>query len=135
MNHRIGQFAFALLVGLLVAVFAYRWITDPAGREGRAVEEQVVQMSRQHLAAAIGNEMLQVVDPLARDRKVGKAYVYPEGDDWIVSGFYRRDDDDRWHPYLMSINSDFDLLHLKTADRDQEFLERAKSNPLLEVLD
>jgi hypothetical protein len=135
MNHRIGQFAFALLVGVLVGVFSYRWITDPAGREARVVEVQVVQASRQHLALAIGIESLELVDPLARDRKVGKAYVYPEDDDWVVSGFYRRDEDDRWHPYLMSINSSLGLLHLKTADKNQEFLERAKLNPLLEVLD
>lgn len=135
MNHRIGQFAFALLVGVLVAVFAYRWITDPAGREGRAVEEQVVQASRQHLASAIGIETLEIVDPLAPDRKVGKAYVYPEGNAWVVSGYYRRGEDDRWHPYLMSLDTEYRLVHLKTADKNQEFLERAKSNPLLEVVD
>jgi hypothetical protein len=134
MNHRVGRIAFALGIGLLVAVFSYRWITDPEGREARAVQVTVVEASRARLRSAIGNESLEIVDTLARNRVVGKGYVFPEGDGWSVSGFYRRDDGDRWHPYLMSLTSDLDLASLKVQDRDPGLAERAKSDPLLDVV-
>ena len=132
---KVGRVIFTLLVGLAVATFSYRWITDPSGREERALQESVVEVSRQHLAAAIGNSQLEVVDPLSPNRKVGKVYVYPENDAWAVSGYYRRDDSDEWHPYLMSIDAALAMISLKAKDDHPSFLERAGTNPLLEVAD
>lgn len=135
MNHRIGRVAFALIVGSIVAVSSYRWITDPGGREERELQVRVVEVSRGHLRDQVGIESLEIVDTLAPNRVAGKAYVFPEGDGWSVSGYYRRDDNDGWHPFLMSLRPDLTLVSLKVQDRDSELLGRANASDQLEVVD
>ena len=119
-----------MVVGLAVAVFAYQWITNPAPRQERQNEERAVQASRELLVSVVGAESLEIVDPLAPNRKVGKVYVYAEEPGWAVSGYYRRDEDDEWHPFLMSLDATPAMTHLKVQD---EALE-GNTNPLLEVL-
>ena len=133
MNHRIGRTAFAIIVGLLVASLSYRWITNPDGREERALQVSVVESSRSLLKSALANDSIEIVDPMAPNRKAGKVYVYPEGDGWAVSGYYRRAEGDRWHPYLMMLSPDRELTSLKVQDRDRQLVERANTDPLLEV--
>jgi hypothetical protein len=116
MTHHAGRTIFVVAVGLLVATFAYRWITDPEPRANRAVEERVVVESRRLLVSKIGLAAPDLVDPLAPRRKVGKVYVYPEGRGWAVSGYYRRDTMDRWHPYLMHLDSELKLVDLRLKD-------------------
>lgn len=116
MNHRIGSYVFALGVGVLVAFLSYRWITDPTPRLERAVQESVVLAARDHLTGTVADGDLEIVDPLTPDRKVGKVYVYRAGDGWEVSGYYRRSEDDSWHPFLMSLDATQSLLHLKVRD-------------------
>jgi hypothetical protein len=133
MDHRIGRAVFALVIGLLVALASYQWITNSEGRVERVVQESVVEASRGQLKSVIGSASLEIVDPLSPNRKVGKVYVYPEGDNWAVSGYYRRDENDRWHPYLMMLKADLSLSFLKLQDRDQGLIERAREDPLLEI--
>jgi hypothetical protein len=133
MDHRIGRAVFALVIGLLVALASYQWITNSEGRVERVVQESVVEASRGQLKSVIGSASLEIVDPLSPNRKVGKVYVYPEGDNWAVSGYYRRDENDRWHPYLMMLKADLSLSFLKLQDRDQRLIERAREDPLLEI--
>lgn len=116
MNHRFGRNLFALGVGLAVAVWAFQWITDPQPRARRESEERAVLASRGLLAAEVGPGDLEIVDPLAPDRKVGKVYVYAEEPGWAVSGYYRRGPGDRWHPYLMHLTADFKLFSFKADD-------------------
>ena len=132
MNHRVGRAVFSLVVGLAVAVFAYRWITNPAPRIERAREEQVVEVSRSLLTTIVASDALQIVDPLSPDRKVGKVYVYAEGPGWAVSGFYKRDEADRWSPYLMILGPDLTLVRLKVQDAG--LVEQAADNPALEIV-
>lgn len=122
-------------VGLAVSLFAWQWITDPAPREQRQLEEQVVLAARAALTGYIGEERgpLQVVDPLAPDRKIGKVYVYPTADGWQVSGHYRRSDEDRWHPWLMSLDGDARLRSLAVRDPDPALAARAAADPKLSV--
>jgi len=133
MDHRIGRAVFALVVGLLVASLSYQWITNPEGRTERVLQESVVESSRVHVKSIVSIETLEIVDPLSPNRKVGKVYVYREDDHWAVSGYYRRSESDRWHPYLMRLTVDQDLISLKLQDRDQQLIERAASDPLLEI--
>jgi hypothetical protein len=133
MNHRIGRVVFALIIGLLVASFSYRWISNPEGREERALQVSVVESSRVRLKSSVGIDSLQIVDPLSPNRKAGKVYIYSEGDGWAVSGYYRRNENDRWHPYLMTLNPDLSLGFLKLQDRDSQLIDRAVTDPLLEV--
>ena len=132
MNHRVGRAVFSLVVGLVVAVFSYRWITNPAPRIERAQEEQVVEVSRALLSSIVASDALQIVDPLAPDRKVGKVYVYAEGPGWAVSGYYRRHEADRWHPYLANLSQDLKLVRLKVQDAG--LMEQATDNAALEIV-
>jgi len=132
MNHRIARLAFGLGVGLIVAFMAFKWITDPEPRAERQLEETVVAASRQHLEAALFNDWIELVDPLSPDRKVGKTYVYRAGDGWEVSGYYRRDENDRWHPYLMTLDASNAMTHLKV--QDSMLSESVEQNELLEIV-
>ncbi|NCF15075.1 MAG: hypothetical protein GWP62_07200 [Gammaproteobacteria bacterium] len=123
MNHRVGQSVFALVVGLAVAVIAYQWITNPAPRQQRQIEELAVQASRELLAEAVGVGSLEIVDPLAPNRKVGKVYIYAEEPGWAVSGYYRRDDNDRWHPYLLHMTADLEMHAFKAEDEALDIKE------------
>jgi hypothetical protein len=115
-SHDIGKLIFGLFVGVLVAVLSYRWIMNVEPRDDRVQEENVVVASRGLLEATLAIGSLQIVDPLAPDRVVGKAYVYPRENEWEVSGFYRRNEDDLWHPYLITLNAELGLMHLKISD-------------------
>lgn len=132
MNHRIGRAIFALAIGLAVAFYSYQWITNPAPRMERAQEEQVVETSRIVLRSLLASGSLEIVDPLSPDRKVGKVYVYAEGPGWAVSGYYRRNDTDDWHPYLMTLSEGFELLRLKA--KDALLVSLAADDPRLEIL-
>ena len=88
--------------------------------------------ARLRLEQTLSLENLEIVDPLAPDRQVGKAYVYREGDGWEVSGFYRRADSDRWHPFLMSLDETHAVIKLRV--RDSTLAERARTDPQLEVV-
>lgn len=132
MNHRVARIVFGLGVGLLAAFLAYRWASDPAPRAERELQENVVLETRRLLSATLDIGELQVVDALAPDRKVGKAYVYRFGDGWEVSGFYRRDESDPWHPYLATLDASLALTHLKVSD--PALLEIPPDGTVLEVM-
>ena len=117
MNHRIGQLVFGVGVGLLAAYFAFQWATNPGPASvQRQLEENAVLESRMQLQATLNIGGLTVVDPLAPDRKVGKTYIFATENGWEVSGFYRRDDQDLWHPFLATLDQEFTLAHLKISD-------------------
>ena len=132
-NHRAGSIFFGLAVGLAIAVGSYQWVTDPDKRLEHEEQERVVELSREILKRTIAIHDLQVVDPLAPQRKVGKVYIYPVENGWELSGYYRRDDDDRWHPYLLALNSELLLRSLKVQDSDPGLAQIAAANPLVDV--
>ena len=132
MNHRIARLVFALGVGSAVAFMALQWISNPAPRAERELEETIVDFARQQLRETLELDTLMIVDPLAQDRVVGKSYVYRAGDGWEVSGYYRRGEGDRWHPFLMTLNAIPAMTHLKV--RDAALDEQAAANALIEVL-
>jgi len=126
---RRGGLLFGLAVGLLIATFSYRWITNPAPRAERQLEEAVVLDARNYLSVQL--DVREIVDPLAPNRKVGKSYVYRAGTGWEVSGYYRKDEHDRWHAFLMSLDDARNVTLLKVQDK--ELAERASEDSLLEV--
>lgn len=132
MNHRIARLVFGFGVGLFVAFLAYRWISDPAPRIEREIQESVVVAARSHLEQAIAAGSLEVVDPLAPDRVIGKTYIYRVRNGWEVSGYYRRGENDLWHPYLLTLDKSLALTHLKISDKS--LLGRATADSRLEVL-
>lgn len=132
MNHKIGRLVFGFGVGILVAFLAFRWISDPAPRAERALQESVVITARQVLQNALALGEIETVDPLAPNRKVGKSYVYRTNAGWEISGFYRRDEEDRWHAFLMLLDESNALNRLKVQDAD--LLDRAQGDALLEAI-
>jgi hypothetical protein len=96
----------------------------------RAREEAVVLNARDILHRYIeAGESLRIVDPLAPDRKVGKVYIYPANSGWEVSGHYRRNDADRWHPFLMKLNADTSLAELSVKDSSELLAAKALKDP------
>ncbi|NIL93252.1 MAG: hypothetical protein GTO71_02160 [Woeseiaceae bacterium] len=130
MNHRVGRFVFAFGVGLIVAFLSYQWITNPAPGVERQLQEAAVAAARKHLETIVAAGDIRIVDPLAPDRKVGKTYIYRAGDGWEVSGYYQRNEDDRWHPYLVTLDAAHALIQLKV--QDPALVDNA--DPRIEVL-
>ena len=130
MNHQVGRWVFALGVGILVAFLSYRWMTNPAPRMERLLQEAVVLSAREYLVETTGIAAPEIVDPLSPDRKVGKVYVYRSDVGWEVSGYYRRDEDDKWHPFLMALDVTPAMTHLRVKDAALAGID----NPQLEVL-
>lgn len=117
------RWAFAISVGVALALLAFQRATDPVPAQQRAIEEAVVRESRQILISYVFPEgEMQLVDPLAPDRKVGKSYIWPVEGGWEVSGYYRRDESDHWHPYLMNLDSAFGLRSLAVRDSNQRLI-------------
>ena len=77
---------------------------------------------------------VEIVDPLAPNRKIGKVYVFAAGDGWEVSGFYRRHGTDIWHPYLMSLDAAGDVSGLTVSDRSKRLIDLAAQDEALTVL-
>lgn len=132
MNHRVGRLVFGFGVGLLVAFLAFRWASNPAPRLERQLQESVVHSGRFFLQHTLAIGELEIVDPLTPDRKVGKTYVYRADGGWEVSGFYRRDESDLWHPFLVTLDGKQALVHLKVSDT--ALLDRQGENAALEIL-
>lgn len=132
MNHRIGRLIFGIGAGLVIAFLAFRWIEDPEPRIERQRQEAAVTAARQSLIAKLDIGQIEIVDPLAPDRQVGKTYVYRAQDGWEVSGYYRRGPSDPWHPFLATLDNSLVLSHLKISD--SALLDRGSGDGLLEVL-
>lgn len=132
-NHKITSYIFAFAVGISLSIYSFRVITDPQPALERAREEAAVNASREILSDQIGNPNLAIVDPLAPDRVVGKTYIYPGENGWQVSGYYRRDGEQRWHPYLMTMDENLRLVQMSVSDTDQTLQRRAASEPRLEI--
>lgn len=135
LTHRAVRLALSFMVGLAIAFVAYERMTDPEPRQQRRLEESVVLDARAQLRDVLalpGN--VSIVDPVDTDRKVGKVYIYPEGDGWQVSGYYRREGEMRWHPWLMNLGASRELLALKIQDSNADVVARAAADPRIEMI-
>lgn len=133
MPHRVLRLVFAFGAGLVLAFYAWERASDPEIRAQRQREEAAVLAAREILRSYVeAGATLDIVDPLAPKRAVGKAYIYPTGSSWEVSGHYRRDDADPWHPFLMRLDEDLALVRLSV--RDEGMKARAAQDSRLVVL-
>ena len=128
-NHKLMQWIVAVSVGILLALYAYNRVSDPEPAMQRAKEESVVLAAREILGSYIAPQKdLETVDPLAPNRKIGKVYVYPTEGGWEVSGHYRRNERDSWHPFLMSLAESVELTSLSVQDDDPRLVELASKD-------
>tara|TARA_R110002111_G_scaffold142600_1_gene208697 strand:- start:441 stop:851 length:411 start_codon:yes stop_codon:yes gene_type:complete len=130
LNHRLLSRIVAVAVGLLLAFYAYERITDPLPAEQRQREVAAVMAARDILLSYVGRERsVDIVDPVAPDRKIGKVYVYPTDNGWQVSGHYQRNGERRWHPWLMALNVQHELVSLDVQDMSPDLSAIAASDP------
>ena len=134
LNHRVVKLVVAFAIGIFLSLYSYQMITDPEPARERAREDAAVYAAREIVRDYIvtGNG-LEIVDPLAPDRVVGKSYIYPVAEGWQVSGYYRRGSGDRWHPFLMSMDSNLQLQSMSVRDADPALSELAGSDARLEI--
>jgi len=133
-RHRILRLSFALAAGLALAWLAWESDPDPETRQMRKQEEAVVLEARRLLREQVAaGSALEIVDPLAPAREIGKVFVYPAREGWEVSGYYRRVGARRWHPWLMHLSADRSLLELAVQDDEPALAERAASDERLKV--
>lgn len=128
-----GSLIFGILVGLAVALLAYRWVSEPLDRSERIREEQIVLQARAILRERLQLGDAPIIDPLQQDRKIGKVYLYPVEDGWEVSGYYRRTNGLPWYPWLMRLDNDEQLVTLKLDGKDPAILSIAGSDPAIEI--
>ena len=140
-NHKVIRMIVALAIGVFLALFSYQRITDQEPGQERALEEAAVLAGREILQSFVAaGEEIEIVDPLAPSRVIGKVYVYPAAGGWELSGYYRRSAGrsaggrgDRWHPYLMSLDGGLKLLKLAVKDTDEQLKASAADDPRLSV--
>jgi len=133
-NHRIIRMVVAFGIGILLALYSYQRISDPEPAMQRAKEEAVVISAREILRSQIPSVSgIEIADPLAPNRIAGKVYIYPSDSGWDVSGHYRRNSSDRWHPFLMSLTEQVELISLSVRDNDEATRTAAANNPKLSV--
>ena len=135
MKHQIIKLIIAFAIGIFLAFYTFERISDTEPDLRRAREEAVVLAARDILESIVApGAEVQIVDPLATNRKVGKSYIYPTDDGWQVSGHYRRLGTDRWHPFLMALDANTQLVSLRVRDDDERLLAAAEEDPKLSVL-
>lgn len=128
------RLALAFAFGLAVSLIVYDRATDVERGQRRAREEAAVYAARELLVRHVGQgAKLRIVDPLAPHRAIGKSYVYPAGGGYQVSGFYRREESDRWHPFLLTLAEDLSLSALSVRDDDEALRQRTAADPRLQV--
>lgn len=133
-NHRIIRLVVAFAVGIFLALYSFERISDPEPALQRAREEAVVLSAREILKSYVSTGMeIEIVDPLATDRSVGKSYIYPTDKGWEVSGHYRRYASDRWHAFLMSLDANVALVSLSVRDDNERIGATAEDDPKFSV--
>ena len=133
-HHRIISLVVAFAIGIFLALYSFERISDPEPALQRAREEAVVLSAREILKAYVSPSVeIEIVDPLSTDRVVGKSYIYPVENGWEVSGHYRRYATDRWHPFLMSLDTNVKLLSLTVRDDDAKIAVAARDNAKFSV--
>lgn len=134
-HHRVIRLVIAFAIGIFLAWYSFERISDPEPRRQRAVEESIVMSAREILNSYVaGEKQLEIVDPLAANRKVGKSYIYPVDDGWEVSGHYRRYASDRWHPFLMSLDANVELVSLAVRDDDAGLAATARDDAKFSIV-
>ncbi len=129
-SHKVVRPLVAVTVGLVLALYSYQRITDPEPGLQRAIEEAIVMVARDILQSYVSpGNLIEIVDAVSPASKVGKSYVYPTDDGWELSGHYRRDENDRWHPYLMVLNGDAGLKSLAVQDGNDRLIGMSAQDP------
>ena len=133
-HHRVIRLVVAFAIGIFLALYSFERISDPEPALQRAREEAIVLSAREILKSYVSTGVeIEIVDPLATARDVGKSYIYPTDSGWEVSGHYRRYATDRWHPFLMSLDANVELVSLDVRDDNVNIGATAADDPNFSV--
>jgi len=134
-NQKLGGIILSLVVGGVAALYAYDRATDPLPGLQRELEEVVVIRAREILKGYVAPASdIEVVDSVDPDRKVGKVYIAPIEGGWEVSGHYRRGAEDKWHPWLMSVDTSMQLQMLSLKDSAPDLGRLASTDPKFDAV-
>jgi hypothetical protein len=134
-NQKLVGIIISLVVGVAAALYAYDRATDPLPRLQRQQEEVVVIRAREILKAYVApTSGIEIVDSVNPDRDVGKVYIAPIEGGWEVSGHYRRSAQDKWHPWLMSVDTSLQLQNLSLQDAAPDLGRRAATDPKFDAV-
>ena len=123
-KYTLGQIIFALTVGFLAATSVYFSSTSPDITIQRESEEAVIKQSEKLFMTILQMpNTTQIIHPLNPDRDVGKSYIYPLDGDWQISGFYRRNQNEEWRAWLISLDKSLKLIDLRVQGLISEFDE------------
>lgn len=129
-NHKLVRPLVAVTVGLVLALYSYQRITDPEPGLQRVREEGIVMVARDILQRYVSpGNAIEIVDAVSPASQVGKVYIYPTDEGWELSGHYRRDENDRWHPYLMALNGEAGLVSLAVRDGNDRLIGMSAQDP------
>ena len=133
-NYSLKQIIFAISVGVFLAYLVYQSTVKPPHQVKRQNEEYIVQKATIQIRDMLSlSSKSEIVDPINTDRDVGKAYIYPIDKTWQVSGFYRRDYNDSWHPWLMTLDEEGVMMNLVIQDDIEFFDEHIILNDSIEI--
>ena len=123
-KYTLGQIIFALTVGFLAATSVYFSSTSPDITIQRESEEAVIKQSEKLFMTILKMpNTTQIIHPLNPNRDVGKSYIYPLDGDWQISGFYRRNQNEEWRAWLISLDKSLKLIDLRVQGLISEFDE------------
>ena len=129
-NHKVVRSLVALAIGLVLALYTYQCATDPEPGLQRVREEGIVMVARDILQSYVSpGNAIGIVDAVSPASQVGKVYIYPTDEGWELSGHYRRDENDRWHPYLMALNGEAELVSLAVQDGNDRLIGMSAQDP------
>ena len=129
-NHKVVRPLIALAIGLVLALCTYQCATDPEPGLQRVREEGIVMVARDILQSYMSpGNAIEIVDAVSPASQVGKVYIYPTDEGWELSGHYRRDENDRWHPYLMALNGEAELVSLAVQDGNDRLIGMSAQDP------
>lgn len=129
-NHKLVRPLVALAIGVVLALYTYQCVTDPEPGLQRVREEGIVMVARDILQSYVSpGNAIEIVDAVSPASQVGKVYIYPTDEGWELSGHYRRDENDRWHPYLMALNGEAGLVSLAVRDGNDRLIGMSAQDP------
>ena len=133
-EYTIKQIIFALTIGFVLSWFVYQSTIKPPYQAQRKLEEQIVTKANFLLIEKLGLPAdIEVIDPVNADKDVGKTYISPENKKWQVSGYYRRNELDEWHPWLMNLDESYNLTGLSVQDYPYLFSPEIIESPLISI--
>ena len=133
-EYTVKQVIFALITGFGLSWLVYQSSVQLPYEVQRQTEEEIINKANVLLIKSLNLPLgLEVIDPIKPDKDVGKTYISPNEREWQVSGYYRRNELDEWHPWLINLDENHKLIRLSVQDDIHLFSEEILENSLITI--